>query len=56
MAPSGIAWSAYGASRHESTQWSVAIMSTLAFIWMYWTGARRAEVIGPRAPEFSFKG
>ena len=38
MAPSGIAWPAYGVSRRKSKQWWVAIMSTLAFtvcfVWM----------------------
>ena len=27
----------------------------VSLIWMYWTEVRRAEVIGPRAIEFSFR-
>lgn len=27
----------------------------VSLIWMYWTEVRRAEVLGPRAAEFSFR-
>lgn len=49
MAPSSIALPAHGAAQLKTQQWSMAIMSTLAFTVCFavWTEVRRAEVIGP---------